>query len=255
MTIVCPKCMHKSADEEHVCGKCGALLLRAEERRVITAPEDVDPADLSGSPSAIRQTDPRSATKVDKPRSSVGARKTAPSENPIDAIKEALALLGDTAEQKPQVKARPPTENRKPDRRINRGPLPTIVVMVVAIIAVSLYFGLKGSSSAGPVKTGGPGPTAGSTLLFQFAGSGKATTGSFATKAPFKLTYRVACPSAPTQLATFALQKGTTKIDTVTSAVGNSVESGTRADFGIAGTFTFLVDVPPPCTWTISGST
>jgi hypothetical protein len=130
----------------------------------------------------------------------------------------------------------------------------TIVVTVLAILAVSLYFGLK-SSPAAPTSHsgGGPAPTPTSTLLFQFSGSGASTTGSFTTTAPFTFSYRVACTTTLTKAVSFTLLKGGKKVDLATSGVGNAVERGTLDHFGIFGAYTFSVDAPSPCTWTVSG--
>ena len=74
MTIVCPKCMHKSADDVNVCGKCGSPLLAAGERRVINVPLDFDPDEIAGAPSGTRQTDARATTGLHQRK--VGADKS-----------------------------------------------------------------------------------------------------------------------------------------------------------------------------------
>jgi hypothetical protein len=272
MTIVCPKCMSKSADDVNICGKCGSPLLSAAERRVISVPLDFDPDDISGGPSG---TGSRASTGVGQRKVGVGTGKIATNGDSAAAIREALEHLESSTEYKARVQ---PTRTQ-PDRvqpgrtqpgrtgpgrtgpggkaapKFNRKALVTIVATVLAIIAVSLYFGLKGSPAAPASHSSGPGPTATTTLLFQFAGSGTSTTGSFTTTAPFKFSYRVACTTTLTKPVTFTLVKDGKKVDLATSGVGNAVESGTLDDFGVGGAYAFSVNAPSPCTWTVSGAT
>ena len=268
MTIVCPKCMHKSADDVNVCGKCGAPLLAAGARRVINVPIDFDPDEIAGAPSGTRQTDARATTGVNQRKVGAGAGQVASNGDSAAAIREALEHLETTTEYRPKVQSPRAQPGRTPPSRTGPGrpgagkaqpkfspkALITIVATVVAVIAVILYFGLKSSPAAPASHSAGPAPTSTTALLFQFAGSGTSSTGSFTTTASFKFNYRVACTAVLTKPVSFTLVKDGKKVDLATSGVGNAVESGTLDDFGVGGAYAFSVDAPAPCTWTVSGS-
>jgi hypothetical protein len=273
MTIVCPKCMHKSGDDERVCGKCGAPLLSAAQRRVINVPVGFDPDEISGAPSGSQQTDSSAPTGLHERKVGVGPGKIASNGDSAAAIREVLEHLETSTEYKAKAQpsrtqpgtqpGRTPPGRTGPGRpgagkaqpKFNRKALFSIVGTVVVIIAVILYFGLKGSPAAPASHSSGPGPTPTTTLLFQFAGSGTSTTGSFTTTGPFKFDYRVACTTTLTKAVSFTLVKDGKKVDFATSGVGNAVESGALDNFGIGGAYAFSVDAPSPCTWTVSGST
>jgi hypothetical protein len=260
--------MHKLPDDVDICGKCGSPLLSAAQRRVTSVPLDLDPDKLSGPPPGTRQTESRASTGLHERKVGVTTGKIATNGDSAAALQEALEYLESASEHKqlpPRTMAgRPPPgrtppgragTQRKPQPKFNRKALATIVATVVAIIAVSLYFGLKGTPAAPASHSGGPGPTQTTTLLFQFAGSGESTTGSFTTTAPFKFSYRVACTTTLVKPVTFTLVRDGKKVDLATSGVGNAVESGTLENFGDGGAYAFSVDAPSPCTWTVSGAT
>src|ERR1700722_3203318 len=180
MTIVCPKCMQKSDDDEQVCAKCGALLLSAapQRRGVVRAPDHID--DATRSLSSTVATGPAASASVGISDLARSNDKIATNGDSAGAIRDALEYLESGGDKsKPQIKysdhrTKPPRDIKP--RRIDQKWLVTIVVTILAVIAVSLFFGLSGSSP----KTGTNGGTTNSTtstVIFQYSGSGTSTTG------------------------------------------------------------------------------
>jgi len=257
MTIVCPKCMHKAGDDERVCAKCGALLLSAAQRRdVVRAPDDSAAAKSGGSRPKTGPGDSSPSLSVGPTQIAAGREKIATNGDSAEAIREALEYLESGADRKATYQSKYVPKGAKPERRINQKWLATIVITVLAVIAVSLFFGLKSSPSSNTGSKGaGNTPVTSATLLFQYSGSGTSTTGSFVTSAPFMFSYRLSCQSPLTVPSTFVLLKDRTKVDVVSSNVGAAVEKGTQSNFGAGGAYTISVDAPPTCTWTILGLT
>lgn len=252
MTIVCPKCMHKSDDDEHVCEKCGALLVSASGRReVVRAPDDAsthDPSDLIAS---IRSGESGSAGGARVTQVPIGTDKIATNGDSAEAIRDALEYL-ESGRDKSKSPRRYPGPTVKPPRRINQGWFVTIGITVLAIIVVILFFTLTGSSNNSGTKAGATQLT-NPTLLFEFTGSGPSTTGSFITNSPFNFKYHLSCQPALTTPASFILLKDGTKVAEVTSNTGDTVEKGTASPIGASGTYTISVQAPTSCNWTISG--
>jgi len=262
MTIVCPKCMHKSDDDERVCAKCGAMLLSAAHRRgFVRAPDDAgDPARALSStvtpgPAASASVGISDLAKSSDKKSN---DKIATNGDAAGAIRDALEYLESSGgKSKPQIKysgqGATPTRDDKP-RRIDEKWLATIVITFLAVIAVSLFFGLSGSSPSA-TKGGGTTNSTTPTLIFEYSGSGTSTTGSFIANGPFTFTYKLSCQPALTTPATFVLLKDNTKVDQVASAQAGTSVNGTHTDFGASGTYRISVDAPTSCTWTLSGLT
>ena len=253
MTIVCPKCMHKAADDDHVCERCGGALAGASERRpVVSSTAGVDSSNSTSSRSSRRVSRSGVAT-FDK-------QQVAGNGDSAADIREALEYLEAANQNKPMARieysdddARPKVE---PRRKVNRTWLTTIIVTVVAAIALSLFFGLSGSSSPSTVTKGTNGsvPAQTPTLLFQFAGTGTKTTGSFTASGAFKFAYRVSCQTAIAAPATFSLLRSGVKVGEVVSGSGATSESGSEKSFGVAGSFTLSIDAPPSCSWSVAGT-
>jgi hypothetical protein len=259
MTIVCPKCMHKSDDDDQVCEKCGALLHSTQRRDAAGLPVDPDWADLAGagSLSGAGTTAGRASSSPNAKtgRVVIGTERIASNGDSADAIREALAYV-EAGSDKSKAQTRYIPKGSKPRRRIDQKLLATIVITVIAVIAVVLIFVLTGSSpSKAGTKGGGTTPATSPTLLFQFSGTGQDTTGSFVTSGPFTFSYRLSCQPALTTPSVFVLEKNKTKVDEVASNVGSTLERGTHTQFGTAGTYTISVDTPSSCSWTVSGLT
>jgi hypothetical protein len=259
MTIVCPKCMHKSDDDDQVCEKCGAMLHATQRRDAPGSPAGPDWADLTGSGSRYgsRATagDAPSSPNAKTARVVIGTERIASNGDSADAIREALAYV-ESGSDKSKAQTRYQPKGTRPRRRIDQKLMATIVITVIAVIAVTLIFVLTGSSpSKAGTKGGGTAPATSPTLLFQFSGSGPDTTGSFVTSAPFTFSYRLSCQPALATPSTFVLLKDKTKVDEVSSNVGATVEKGTHTQFGTAGSYTISVEAPSSCSWTVSGLT
>jgi hypothetical protein len=233
MTNVCPKCMHTSADEQSVCERCGTpLLSTAPGGDAVHPTADLAPGRPTSSPRSTTATGHKSA------------------------ITDVIEYLESTAHPKPKAQLPSEEQDAKPERRINRSSKITIAVVVVAVIAIGLFFGLDGTSSGTPTTNTGT-PTAAKTpaLLFQFAGSGSSTTGTFSSTAPFTFTYKLTCQNVITTPYKFELLRNAANIGLVDSKIGAKVENGTQKNFGKSGTSAIAVDTPSTCKWVISGST
>ncbi len=263
VTIVCPKCMHKSADEETVCGRCGGLLLSAaQKRKLVVDQADEAPRTMTASDNGVGLGSTRVAQRV-------GERVAVKEESAeAKAIREALEYLGSSdespakaADRRTAADRRSTTDRRQtggpptPARKVNSTWLVTIGITLLVAIGLGLFLGLGGGSNASsPTSTTGPSASAATVSLFQFTGSGPSTTGPFTAGATFTFSYTVNCPKDLATPAVFQLLRAGRSVGQVSSSVGGLRESGNQPSFGTVGTFTVSVNAPPTCTWTISGN-
>jgi hypothetical protein len=275
MTIVCRKCMHKSREGTDVCPACGSILVKAADRHVVGADEnvEVDQAELSSSRSASDKPDSvrrfvSSAEGIAKQRARDEARVESD-----EAMREVLDNLSTSTKDNrgssnpysngTRPGTRPSKEDTKPFWK--RDPKLTAIAggTLLVVVVVGLIFGLGGSSGSsnnnGYNKNGTtkavsiPGSVTQS--IFQFSGEGSGVTSAFTSTSTFLLSYKVDCPAPLAAPATFKLVKGTTSVGEVTSGVASTKESGSQSSFGGAGTFNVSVDTPSTCTWLIRGDT
>ncbi|MGO9341318.1 MAG: hypothetical protein ACLP6E_02180 [Acidimicrobiales bacterium] len=255
--------MHKSADDDRVCGRCGALLLTASERRkLVRARAQAPTANPAAPENGARPGSAPTAVAT-------GQRVAAKDESAqAIAIREALEHLDSAEERRSVPDRRVPVERRTADRRdtaapskglkISRAWLIAMVVTVLVAIAIGLFLGLGGGSNASSGSGGGTpssGPTATTVSLFQFTGSGPSTTGPFTTTTAFTFSYTVNCQEDLADPAVFQLMRAGHPLSQVASGVGGLTESGNEPSFGMSGTFTVAVSAPTSCTWTVSGET
>ena len=254
--------MHKSADEERVCGRCGGLLLNAAERRKVArahAEESdgkrVNSENGTSARSPVLQMDTDRTSRVDETAEAI-------------AIREALEYLDASADRRATADRRSPPERRaagerrsngaasKGTHKENRAWLIPIAVTVLLAIGLGLFFSLGGSSKTqAPGGSTAPSATATTTTLFQFTGSGPSTTGPFTTTGAFTFTYTVTCQEDLANPVVFQLLRAGRSIGEAASSVGGLQESGNEPSFGTSGTFTVSVTAPPSCTWMVSGET
>jgi hypothetical protein len=251
MTIVCPKCMQKAADDQRICARCGTILLSASQRHELIHKPGENGSQNEG---AISVGSARSTSGTSAGRRG-GTRATTTSTNPADALKEALEYI-DTGNKKPGGGRRSAGGGAGPERRVSRRWALTIGVTLLAAIGVGAFFGLSGGS--GPSSTG-TGTSTTTTVsqgaIFNFNGAGPSTTGTFTTTSAFTFTYRVTCTAVLNSPVTFELLRGARPIDQVLSTQGSKENDGSQPGFGTAGTFTIAVKSPTACDWSLSGST
>lgn len=276
MTIVCRKCMHKSREGTEVCPACGSILVKAADRHVVDADDnvEVDGAQPKDSPSAASSS--ASVRKFINSPEGV-AKQRARDEARVEsdeAMRKALANLSTSGKDKSGSSSpysngkRPGTANAsKEDRKPlwKRDPKLTAIAggtLLVALV-VGLVFGLGGSSgssnNSGYNKNGTtkvvsiPGSV--SQSIFQFSGEGSGVTSAFTSTGTFDLSYKISCPTPLTSPTTFKLVKGTSLVAEISSGVSSAKESGSQPSFGSAGTFNVSVDTPSTCTWLVRGDT
>lgn len=256
VTIVCPKCMHKAADEERVCVRCGALLLSAAERRRV--------ARRHAEESNGKQVNSENGASTRSPVLQMDADRIAPADESAEAIaiREALAYLDAPADRRATPDRRSPAERRssgsgsKEGHKENRAWLIPIAVTLLVAIGLGVFFSLgSGSNTHAPGGSTAPSATATTTTLFQFTGSGPSTTGPFTTTGAFTFSYTITCQEDLGSPVVFQLLRAGRSIGEAASSVGGLQESGNEPSFGTAGTFTVTVDAPPSCTWMVSGET
>lgn len=263
---MCPKCMHKSADEERVCGRCGALLLSAAQRRKMAR----GPAEAHVKRTRSENGSGSGASSMVLTAGDGVATKDGSAE--AIAIREALEYLDTSGDRRSSEDRRSPTDRRTAtdrrfagDRRATRaGPtsghkvsrawLITIGVTVLVAIGFGVFLGLRGGTNAsGTVGTTASSTSAKTVSLFQFTGSGPSTTGPFTATAAFTFSYTVSCQGALQSPAVFELLRAGHAVGGVATGVGGVLESGNEPSFGTSGTFTVQVNAPVSCTWTVSG--
>jgi len=255
MTIVCPKCMHKAADDERVCPRCGTILLTATQRRdLIHKPAedgDGDGGNANGK-FAVRARRRSGSAPGDAPaRTSVATSLSAD-----DALRDALEYLQSVDDRPPPRRRAYPGEPDK-ERKINRAWLVTIGATVLVAAGVLAFFLLTGSppkaTTSGSTQTTTSNPA--NAEIFQFNGAGPSTTGPFSTPSAFALSYHVTCTAALKTPVSFTLMRSGKPDGQVDSNVGSTQEENTVPAFGAAGTFTISVKSPSSCDWTVSGRT
>jgi hypothetical protein len=245
--------MHKAADEERVCPRCGTILLSAKQRQELIRSATNGDGEVAAATAPSRR---RSAGRTG-PGDKAGTPGLATSDNPADALREALEALESLGESPPPRRRVYQSKADQPKRKVNRGLVTTIVVSLAVALGVGLFFGLKGSpprSNTGtstPTTSGNPANAA----IFQFNGAGASATGPFTSPSAFTLGYKVTCTASLTKAATFELLREGKVVDQVASSVGTTQESGIQSAFGGSGTFTISVDAPSTCDWTVSGTT
>jgi hypothetical protein len=253
--------MHKSPDEERVCGRCGGLLLNAAERRKVARAhsdesntKQVNSENGAGPRSRTLQIDTARVAPKDESASAI-------------AIREALEYLDSPPDRRATPDRRTPAERRAGDRRAteagskpshkeNRAWLIPLGVTLLVATGLAVFFSLHGGSSAsGPGGTTAPSATPTTTTLFQFTGSGPSTTGPFTATAAFTFSYSVTCQENLAGPVMFQLLRAGRSIGQVASSSGGLRESGNEPSFGTSGTFTVSVSAPTSCTWMVSGQT
>jgi hypothetical protein len=233
MTIVCPKCMHKAADEERVCPRCSTILLSPEQRQALVhRPTN---GERKGSPRRSESTAKASGSPTTGLATSV---------DPSDALREALEYL--------ETKG----DNPPPRRRRYIPEAATIGATVAVAIGVGLFFGLTGSHASPSDTTSTPTTAANpaNAAIFQFNGAGASTTGPFTSPSAFTLGYRLTCTENLTTAVKFELLRAGHVVDAISSDIGSKQEDNTDPAFGGAGTFTISVNAPSSCDWTVSGT-
>jgi hypothetical protein len=251
MTIVCPKCMNKAADEERVCPRCGTILLSAKQRQELIRRSSNGENEAATAPPR-RRSAARAGTE-----DQAGTTGLATSVNPADALREALEAIESLGDSPPPRRRVYQSKADQPKRKVTRGWAVTIAVSAVVALGVGLFFGLQGSSPSTNAATSTP-TTAGNpanAAIFQFNGAGASTTGPFTSPSAFTLGYKVTCTASLTNPAKFELLREGHVADQVSSSVGSTQESGIDPAFGGAGTFTISVNAPSTCDWTVSGTT
>jgi hypothetical protein len=252
MTIVCPKCMQKAADDQRICPRCGTILLSASQRHELIHKPGENGSQNEGS---IPVGSARAASGTSTGRRGSASATTTPVSS-ADALKEALEYIDSGGNKKPPGSRRKTGEAAAPERRVSRPWAVTIGVTLLAAIGVGAFFGLTGGSGPAPARTDAKTTT---TVpqgpLFNFNGAGPSTTGTFTTTSAFNFTYRVTCTAALGSPVTFELLRGGHPVDQVLSTEGSTQEDGTQPGFGTAGTFTIAVKAPTSCDWSLSGST
>jgi hypothetical protein len=252
MTIVCPKCMRRSEDDETVCAKCGAILRSpTQPRGEAGTPGNAEAVNATGS---LSSTGPNGSTSpADIAQVSTGTGNVTTNDDSAEAIRDALDYL-ESGSRKPKSPTTFAGSTAKPPRPDKQKWIITIGITALVILAIGLFFGLSGSSKNSAGDKGAATDTTVAKVLFQNTGSGTSTTGSFTTNAPFKFSYDLSCQPALAAPVAFMLLKDNTKVDEVMSNAGNTVEKGTHSGFGVSGVYTISVQAPTSCSWTISGS-
>ncbi len=252
MTIVCPKCMHKAADEERVCPRCGTILLSAKQRQELIHSATNGESEAAPAPAPTRRRSAGRTAPVN-----AGTSGVATSDNPAEALREALEALESLGDSPPPRRRVYQSKADQPKRKVSRGWATTIGISAAVALGVGLFFGLQGSSPSTNAGTSTP-TTAGNpanAAIFQFNGAGASTTGPFTSPSAFTLGYKVTCTASLTKPATFELLREGKVISQVASSVGGTQQSGIQSAFGGSGTFTISVDAPSTCDWTVSGTT
>jgi hypothetical protein len=255
MTIVCPKCMHKAADEERVCPRCGTILLTAKQRRDLIHQPSENGNGETANPSGNGRVTLRSRRRSAGSAGHLSPTPVATSLSPDDALRDALEYLN-SADERPPTRRRVYQGDPEKERKVNRTWLITIGTTVVLAVGVLAFFLLKGSppkpATSGTTQTTSSNPA--NSEIFEFNGAGASTTGPFTTPSAFALTYHVTCTAALKAPVFFTLMHSGKADGQLESNIGNTTEENTIPSFGRAGTFTISVKAPSSCDWTVSGT-